>query len=378
MRKFMEYESEEVVAKDDHTESLKQIDESALSDEALVSSVEDKLADVDGLRSKEDLEELGSGPDTSTPAVPEDTTVKENGQAVVDGTNDTGSEAENTGTEQDTPVSIPDALVRAAVHQGWKQEDVDSLVVANPELALTTLTNLYNSTVNANKEWSSLGRAKIQREREAAEARTKVDETPLFTPQEVAKLKTDYADDPAVLKLLANAAQPKQQETQRVQQPSDLYQTATARANATADSNIDQQVNTFFSANDMSLYKEFYGELGLSQSVSDLTNGQREHRLSVIENAEQIMVGMRMRGQDPTIPEVMEKAHLIVTEPIREIVIRNGLKSKAVTRQKGITLRPANSKKTGTAASDDQQKPKNRQEIISRAEQRLAGTPGLR
>lgn len=379
MREFMEYEKEELVATDDdHTESLKKLDESALNDETLVSSVEDKLADTEGLRSKEDLDELGSGPDTSTPAVPEDTTAKESGQAVVKDTSDTDSEVDDSGTKQDTPVSIPDAFVRAAVHQGMKQDDVDSLIAANPEVALGVLTSCYNSTVNANKEWSALGRVKIQQEREVAEARTKVVETPLFTPQEVEKLKADYVDDPAVLKLLANATQPRQQETQRVQQPSDLYQTATARANAAANSSMDQQVNSFFSDGDMSLYKEFYGELGLSQSVSDLTNGQREHRLSVLENAEQIMVGMRMRGLDPTVPEVMEKAHLIVTEPIREIVIRDGLKKKAVARQSGISLRPANSKKTGTATNSDQQKPKNRQEIIQRAEQRLAGTPGLR
>jgi len=178
-----------------------------------------------------------------------------------------------------------------------------------------------------------------------------------------------------VAKLLT--AKPKQVATQP-QQSKDLYGTATARANAAGNAAVDQVVNTFFSAGDMSPYVEFYGKVGLSQSIQDLTNGQQEHRLAVLEQAECIMTGLRMRGQDPSVEQVLEKAHLLVTEPIREQIIRSNLKSKAVARQKGITLRPANSKKTGAVSNNSQQKPRNRQELIDKVQQKLANLPGLR
>lgn len=356
----------------DHSESLKQLDENAIEEENLVNTVEERLANLGNLEKDVELDEVDGEPETSTPAVPEDEVDE---QAAEDGDTDAKTEAEDGKDGKDVTVNIPDALVRAAIHNGWEQADVDALIEEKPELALKTLTSNYNSVTNASKEWSALGRAKIQSERDKVEADTKVvEQPPSLTPAEKEKLIADYGTDPVVARLIASAdQQPSKPAQVQQQQPSDLYNTATARANAAANSSVDQRVNSFFGNNNMSLYKEFYGELGLSQSVNDLSNGQQEHRLNVLDHAECIMTGLRMRGIDATVEEALEKAHLIVTEPIREQVIRDGIKKTAISRKK--TLMPSRSKKSGNAANTgSQQKPKNRQELVDRVNQRLANT----
>jgi len=367
----------------DHTEGLKTLDEKAIEDPKLVNTMEGRLAHLRELENGLDAEQDDVDPEskTPTPDVPEDGSEEENnGQAVVDGkVDDIPGEESNTDSE-DAPVSIPDAYVRAAIHNGWKQEEVDELVKANPELALRTMGACHNSVINANKEWSALGRAKIDEERRlATEAKPVVQDVDPDLQPLLDRLKVEHPDDPlieTVAKLLA-APKPAQVVTQP-QQSKDLYGTATARANAAANASVDQTINTFFGLGDMAPYEEFYGKVGLSQSIKDLTNGQQEHRLAVLDEAECIMTGLRMRGIDVSVEQVLEKAHLLVTEPIREQIIRGNLKKSAVARQKGITLRPANSKKTGAVSNNSQQKPRNRQELIDKVQQKLANLPGLR
>jgi len=365
----------------EHTEGLKTLDEGAIKDDKLVDVVENRMDFLRDVQNSTEPDEVDEELDTSTPDVPEDEPEEEDGQAAVESeTNNTESKADDStdGSTQDAPVSIPDAYVRAAVHQGWEKADVDELVKANPELALKTLTSCYNSVTAAGKEWSALGRARIDSLREAAETGNVEPEDASIEPL-LSKLKESYADDPlidVVSKLLkANAAKPKASTpvANNQQQQVDLYRTETQRATASANASIDQRVNSFFSDTNMGPYEEFYGKLSLSQTVGDLANGQQLHRAQVMEEAECIMTGMRMRGIDLPIEQVLEKAHLIVTEPIREQVIRNDLKKKATNRTK--TLRPSKSKKSGSAATQGNNvKPRNRQELLSKVGQKLAQT----
>jgi hypothetical protein len=368
----------------DHTESLKELDENAIEDPALVNTVDGRLANLRKLESGiDDSAEVDDEIESPIPDVPEDETEEDDGQAADEDDSGTSTPKAEDGkdSQEKNTVEIPEAYVRAAIHQGWKQDDVDALIEANPELALTSLASCYNSVTNASREWSALGRAKIQSERDSVESKTTSQEEPDIAPL-VDKLKESYGNDPlieVVTKLLQRDTKNESGgSTTNAQQPADLYKTATQRANATADASIDARVAAFFESSELKPYEEYYGSIGLSQSINDLTNGQQEHRFNVMEEAECILTGLRMRGVDATVEQVLEKAHLLVTEPIREQVIRNSLKDTTVKRKK--TLRPSKSKKTSTAvsASVNSGKPKNRQELLNRVDQRLASVPGLR
>ena len=370
----------------DHTEGLKEIDEKAITEPELVNTVEERLKSLNELVSGDDLAELpddGSDPIPDPPdEVDDGVEIEKEADELDDDDPTLGKEDVNTDGEDGNDVTIPDAYVRAAIHNGMKQEDVDFLVKQDPKLALSTFTSMYNSVTNASKEWSQLGRAKVDQERKIAEADSKrvAEQSQHDIDPLIDKLKETYGDDPLIglaTRFLSTKIV-KAENGLPALQPADLYHTATAHANASANASTDARVNVFFGSNAMKPYEDFYGTMGLSQSFNDLSNGQQEHRLNVMQEAEYIMTGLRMRGIDLPVEQVLEKAHLVVTEPIREQVIRENLKKNAVTRKKAMTFRPSKSKKTTNAVVDSQRKPQSRQELLSRVEQRLAGVPNLR
>lgn len=373
MRKVNEENSEEHSEK----EGLKALDTAAIENPELVTSVQARLNNLNAITKEVDDPAVSEEePDGSIPEVKDDSDVEDDDQAELEEESD-----DSTPVAKDTDGSdIPDAYVRAGLHRGWEQDVIDELIKSNPELAKKTLEACYLEVNNASKEWSALGRARRDQElkdvnKTATETTEQkdIDVTPV-----VEKLKKEYPDDPlidSVVKVLEQTTKMANAKPQ-VPQGQQQYQTATARANATANASMDQRINNFFGSDVMKPYAKFYGKLELGQSVTDLSSGQQQNRLAVLDDAEMILSGHRMHGIDLDVIKALEKAHFVVTEPIREQVIRDNLKVAATKRKKSMTLRPSDSKRS--PQSESQGKPKNRSELISKVEQKLASVPGLR
>jgi len=372
-------ETEQVAeTEDDHTESLKKLDVAAIDNPVLVNTVQERLDNLNLLTKDEDLNKLGGKTtvsdeedDGSTSGVTDDTTVKDDGQT------ESQTESTESTSEAENKDEIPESYIRAAIHQKWTQKDVDELIESNPGLAKRTFENCYNSVVQASKDFSEIGRAKIELDRQQtvktqtqAVAETVAQEDPK-TVALIAKLRKEYTDDPlieVVIKDLEAKPKPVQQPVSQQQQG---YETATARANVAANAAIDQRVNSFFDAGDMKLYEKFYGKLELGQIPEDLSNGQQLNRLAVLQEAEFIMAGHGVRGQKIEVEQALEKAHLIVTEPIRTRVVRDSLKATATKRKKSMTLRPSDSKRSSDSMNTDSSKPRNRRELENAVQQKL-------
>lgn len=376
MRKAMEYKEQVTETETEHTENLKELDTVAIEDPKLVNTVQERLDNLRKITDEETTVSDEKDDDSTSDKTKDDTTAQESDQ--------TESQTESTESTsevetKDGDIEIPDAYIRAAIHQGWDQEVVDDLVKSNPELAKKALENLYLSTNNASREWSELGRAKIEAER--AKATQTVTEAVVQEDPEtkalIAKLRKDYVDDPLIEVVIKGLEKPVQQQpvqqSQPVQRQQQNYETATRRANAAANASTDQRVNTFFSAGVMAPYEKFYGKLELGQVPEDLTNGQQLNRLAVLEETECIIAGHNMRNQEIKLEQAMEKAHFIVTEHIREQVIRDNLKATAVKRKKSMTLKPSDSKRTGDSMSTESSKPRNRKELENAVQQKLDG-----
>jgi len=356
----MEYQEQATETKVEHAEPLKDAS-AAIDDPKLINTVQERL---DNLReiTKEETTVSDEKDDDSTSEVKDDSITQESDQ--------TESQTESTESTseveiKDGDIEIPDAYIRAAIHQKWSKEVVDDLVKYNPELALKTLENLYLSTNNASREWSAIGRAEIEAERKQVETPVEtVEQEDPNTTALITKLEKEYPDDPLIDVVIAGLKnKPKPQPVKQVPQQQQSYETATARANVAGNLAIDQRVNAFFSADVMTPYEKFYGKLELGQIPEDLTNGQQLNRLTVLQEAEFIMAGHNSRGQAIEVEQAMEKAHYIVTEPVRKQVIRDGLKATTMKRKKSMTLRPSDSKRTGDSLNAGSSKPRNRSEL---------------
>lgn len=365
MRKFAETTE---VSETEHEQPLKEVD-AAVDNPVLVNTVQERLDNLNRL-TKEETAVPDETDDGSTSETKDGSSEEETGQ--------TDHQTESTETTLEAEIKegdtdIPDAYVRAALHHGLKKEDVDEMVKSNPESAMKLLESCYLSVNNASKEWSELGRAKIEAERQAAtQTATEVVVEQKEDPQTtalIAKLRKDYVDDPLIEVVIKGLeSKPVQQPVPQQQQN---YEVATARANVAGNLAIDQRVNAFFSSDVMKPYEKFYGKLELGQIPEDLANGQQLNRLTVLEQGEYIMAGHGARGQKIEVEQALEKAHFIVTEPIRKQVIRDGLKATATKRQKSMTLRPSDSKRTGDSLNTGSSKPRNRSELELSVQQNL-------
>ncbi|MCK5614405.1 hypothetical protein KAR91_71725 [Candidatus Pacearchaeota archaeon] len=374
MRKAMEYKEQVTETEAEHTENLKELDTAAIEDPKLVNTVQERLDNLRKITDEKTAVSDEKDDDSTSDEIKDDSDAQESDQTESQTDSDDSTPEAET---KDGEIKIPDAYIRAAIHQGWDKEVVDDLMKSNPELAKKTLENLYLSTNNASREWSELGRAKIEAERaKATQTATEavVQEDP-ETKALIAKLRKDYVDDPLIEVVIKGLEKPVQQQPvkQPVQQQQQHYETATRRANAAANASTDQRVNTFFSAGVMAPYEKFYGKLELGQIPEDLTNGQQLNRLVVLEETECIIAGHNMRNQKIELEQAMEKAHFIVTEHIREQVIREKLKATATKRQKSMTLKPSDSKRTSDSMNTESSKPRNRKELENAVQQKLDG-----
>ena len=363
----------------EHTEGLKELDEQAIEDPQLVNTVQERLNNLNKMTKDEDFNRLGREETAVSEEEPEGSTPESEDDSKPEGDSQAEPEVKSDGTtpEAEKKDDIPDAYIRAAIHQGWNQEVVDDLVKTNPELAKKAFENCYLSVNNASREWSELGRAKIEAEHAAAAVGAPSASEAIAQQEDpnttalITKLRKEYTDDPlieVVIKGLESKPKPVQQPVPQQQQN---YEVATARANAAANSAIDQRVNTFFSADDMTPYEKFYGKLELGQIPEDLANGQQYNRLAVLQEAEFIMAGHSMRNQKIEVEQALEKAHLIVTEPIRTQVVRDSLKATATKRKKSMTLRPSESKRSSDSINAGSSKPRNRSEVEQNVKRKL-------
>ncbi len=273
---------------------------------------------------------------------------------------------------------LSDAYYRAAIHRGWKPEEIDEMYEANPELTVRTLGNIYEAVNRTSKEFAALGRAA----KEAVAPKTDVqpapeaEAKPEFKGIDIEKLRKEYPDDSVVdlVKAVQDQSKALFDEVQELKvvrpaltssQPSDVN-TQQVRAVEQEAAAIEQQIETFFKADELKGYEDFYGTLPKDATDwSKLTPGQKMNRWTVIEMMDQMIVGARTLGRELKIDETLNLAHLSVTEPIREKVIREDIQAKVVKRNSSLTLKPS-----GTAQSGDA-KPQTKQELESVTTERL-------
>ena len=269
---------------------------------------------------------------------------------------------------------LSDAYYRAAKHGGWSDEEIKTQYEANPELTVRTLGNIYEALNRSSQEFAAFGRA--TKEKPAPEPKEKAEQKPEFKGIDIEKLRKDNPDDPIVDLVEAQQNQTKAlhdevQELKATRSAPEMGQPSGAtpqqiRAVEQETAAIQQQIETFFTGDTLKGYEDFYGELPKDTiSWDGLTPGQKMNRWTVIEMMDQMVNGAKSLGREMKIDEAMNRAHLYVTEPIREKVIREDIKSKITERSKSLTLKPS-----GTAPSGET-KPQTKLELESATTQRL-------
>ena len=234
-------------------------------------------------------------------------------------------------SDKDTEeVQLPDAYYRAAIHQGWKPDEIKEFFEANPELALKTLEANHRSTNKLNAEFSRIGR--IKPADTLADSMTAT-EAIADKGVDIAALKEQYGDDSAVVKAF------EVMQTKLAAQPDPVREEPAVLI--PQDDPMRSTVDRFFTDPAMKPYEDFYGG---GKDTNKLTQEQYKHRYDMLQMAENVAIGSNAHGRQITAEQAMEAAHLLVSEPVREKALRVELKAKVTKRAKGVILKPTKSK----------------------------------
>ena len=276
----------------------------------------------------------------------------------------------------DDKPELSDAYYRAAKHMGWSDDDIDNLYKNNPELCVTTLGKVYDGVNRATQDFAAIGR----KMKEAAKIPV-VASTPVVVPAvksdykgiDAKALREKYPDDPMVDMIIAQDQQSKllyDQIQESKNRPEPAIHAANQREQAALSQEaraVEQQIDTFFKGDEAKAYGDFYGTLSKDAiDWSSLTPGQRANRWAVLEMMDQMIAGANACGKDLTISNALEYAHLSVSEPMREKVIRGKIISDVKKRSSGLSLKPVGSSKENTDG-----KPVTRKELIEDTRKRL-------
>jgi len=273
-------------------------------------------------------------------------------------------------SSQEKP-AIPDNYYRAAIHVGYKPEQISKQYENDAEGTLEFLKQNYEAVNNLSRRFANLGRAAIELKQKQVEQVPAQQPAMQKSELDMKKLREQYEDDPfgaTIEAIKALTVKPEQSAVEPAAQAAQPDRAAFEEQAAAL-----QQLHQFFETEDMEVYKDFYGSVPMENMFdwTSLPPGQFANRRALVGLADQIIAGHELQGEQLSTVEGLQLAHLVITEPIREQIVREKITSQVKKRSKGITLKPSGAA-TKTAATSEQGAKSEEQALVN-LQQRLPG-----
>ena len=270
---------------------------------------------------------------------------------------------------------LPENYFQSMRHVGWTPEMIKSEFERDPEQALKTFKTYHDSQNYITQQTSDLGRAhKAQTDRATKEATSK--DTKLgFKGVDLKAIQDEFGEDnPAAVavikamnesnKLMFDEVQALKQEKVKEAGPSDEQKV------------IWNTIVTHFDSDDLKGFNEFYGKVKVGKNWEHgLTGAQLQVRMKVIQEADAYHAGMELQGKKVEYSEALRCAHLVVSAPVQEKILREELHGKVKKRSKGITV-----KSSGRITKDTKENKAKKSEkgFIEKTKDRLEKLTGRR
>ncbi len=337
--------------------------EKVATEKGLETKVKDKMAAIFD-SADDDIEEENT---ENTEDTEEESTEKKDDE--IDEDKDTDSDKENKDDEvtddatsegekktDDETLTLLASHIQTAVRLGMSEDKVKEHFDKNPEAMISLLAELHKGENGLSARYAQMGRA-IQ-QKQIADQKTTVDEdTSSESLVDLKKLRARFDDDDeeaaalidGVIKPLSDALVKMQKQMDQRVQPND--QTAYSQQE---DRAVQSEVNNFFDNDQLKEFRDYYGTVkpGEDPRVA-LTGAQFQHRGEVCKEGSSIRIGADFSGEKLTVSDVLQRAHLQLTEPMREEMIREEISSKIKKRAKGLSVKAGTKKVPKTPSSGD-------------------------
>jgi hypothetical protein len=326
----------------------------------------DDLEEVDEDAEEEEDEAEEGEEEEDDDSTPED---DEENEADTDDTDDTDDDTQEAKDSEDEDPQLTDAYYRAAVNGGYDDKEIVDFMKANPELAIKTFSKMHDQMNSVSQEFANIGRYKKEQAQKATPDAPK--DKPGFKKIDLETLRTDDPDNPLIDVMEQMQEQSEALFNELEKRPTQSSsQLATDRDKLADDQAavIGQKIDSFFRAPGMEAFAVTYGALDKdAKDWSGLMPSEKMNRVAVIEQVEELISGAKVLGKDMDVEDALDRAHLLVTQPIREKMIRKDIMDKVRKRSKSMTLKP-NSK----VATSTPKKAKTNKDVIANTEERLA------
>lgn len=280
--------------------------------------------------------------------------------------------------DDDKELQLSDAYYRAATNSGMTKDEIVDFMAASPKLAIKTFAKMHENMNSTSQQFAEFGRARKKAEADGDDSgntdNNNASKKSTYKKIDTAKIRDENPDSTDLVDLID---QMQEQNKSMHDQMTELAKAPVVHRDAAAEKLardqeqlIGTQIDAFFSDPSLKPFAGTYGTTAKnSHDWSNLMPSEKVNRVAVIEQVEQLMEGAKALGQDMDVVEALGRAHLMVTQPVQEKMIREDIMKKVRKRSKGITLKPSSSK---SAASSKQKKAKTHDDVIANAEKRLA------
>ncbi len=264
---------------------------------------------------------------------------------------------------------LPENYFQAMRHVGWEPERIKEKFEEDPEQALKDFKFYHDSQNYITQQTSDLGRTQKAATERATEEVVKKEEKSEFKGVDLKAVEDELGEDsPAAVAIIKAMNESQKVMYDEIQS---LKQQQTVQAGPTDEQKVVwNTIVTHFDSDSMKPFSEFYGTVEKGKNwEQSLTGAQLKARMGAIHEADAYHAGMKLQGKDVEFSEALNRAHLVISAPIQETILREQLHGKIRKRSKGITV-----KSSGRKAADDtsfKKKDTSEKGLIDRTKQRM-------
>ncbi len=303
--------------------------ETAEENSSTFAEIEAKMDAIKERESNDGDSKVVDGEQTTTP----ETTEVEDGEKPKEG-------------EEESPM-LPSGHRRAALARGYTSEEIDYYLENKPDEAAARFGEIFDSWQEENSRWSDRGRVLAQAgtgEKVASEANAAAGasaESGPLTPFDAKALKEAHPESEGLIDALVG---PLNASVERVNAVAEKLAHSEEFLQNTKRDALATVTQEFFTSKDMASFKDHYG-----LEIAVLTEEQTKSRMELFGQADIIMAGAADHGIEITVPDALERAHIIVSQGTRDTAIQQKIRDSMEKRTK--TSRSSHQKTT--APGDD-------------------------
>jgi len=229
--------------------------------------------------------------------------------------------------EQSTVTTIPAGHQRAAMAQGWSQEEIDHLAETDPDKARTEFSGIFSDWQETSSKWAKQGREDAARREAEAEGTT----PPSVDTPTASVLKgvdvDEYIEKYGNEELVRAMAGPINEQMAELNALADRLQVSEQYVHHAQQDSLMQATEEFFARGSMQTFHEHYGT-----DPHNLTDVQLDNRKQLFEESDMLVAGAASHGQKLTVADALERSHAFVTQESQRTTVLDEVRASIQKR----------------------------------------------